>query len=101
MFDVRGARWNVTLALPVTFATTLENTMRRACAIAVFILLSACASLPEGSTACTEPRPLVCTMQFQPTCAVLSGGGRKEFSSPCTACADAAVAAYVASPCAE
>jgi hypothetical protein len=101
MFGVRGAQRNVTLALAVLFATTLEKTMRRACAIAVLILLSACASLPEGSTACTEPRPLVCTMQFQPTCAVLAGGGRKEFSSPCTACADTAVTAYVASPCAN
>ena len=75
--------------------------MRRVCAIAVLILLSACASQPVATTACTEPRPLVCTMQFLPTCAVLGAGRRKEFASPCTACADAAVTAYVAGPCAD
>lgn len=77
--------------------------MRRACAIAVIILLSACASQPAAniaSTACTEPRPLVCTMEFLPTCAVLAAGGRKEFASPCTACADAGVTGYVNGPCA-
>jgi len=44
MFDVRGARQNVTLALPALFATTLEKTMRRACAIAFLSLLPACTS---------------------------------------------------------
>jgi hypothetical protein len=78
--------------------------MRRVCAIAVIILLSACASEPAANadaTACTEPRPLVCTMQFGPTCAVLSTGGRKEFASPCTACADTGVTGYVNGPCAD
>jgi len=74
--------------------------MRRVCAIAVLITLSACASQPAATTACTEPRPLVCAMQFLPTCAVLAGGGRKEFASPCTACADTAVTAYATGPCA-
>ncbi len=75
--------------------------MRRLCAIAALILLSACAGQPVANTACTEPRPLVCTMQFLPTCAVLTAGGRKEFASPCTACADTAVTGYVTGPCAE
>ena len=74
--------------------------MRSVCVIAVIILLSACASQPTASTACTEPRPLVCTMQFLPTCAVLAAGGHKEFASPCTACADAGVKGYVNGPCA-
>jgi hypothetical protein len=43
----------------------------------------------------------VCTMQFQPTCAVLGAGGRKEFASPCTACADTAVTGYENGPCAD
>jgi hypothetical protein len=75
--------------------------MRRVCAFVVLVSLSACASEPVVNTACTEPRPLVCTMQFLPTCAVLTAGGRKEFTSPCTACADAAVAGYVSGPCAD
>ena len=75
--------------------------MRRLCAIAALVMLSACASEPVANNACTEPRPLVCTMQFLPTCAVLAAGGHKEFASPCTACADRAVAGYVTGPCAE
>jgi hypothetical protein len=74
--------------------------MRTTSVIAVLILLSACAGQPVANTACTEPRPLVCTMQFLPTCAVLAAGGRKEFASPCTACADPAVTGYVTGPCA-
>jgi hypothetical protein len=76
--------------------------MRATCLIGVLLLLSACATkAPVASTACTQPRPLVCTMEFLPTCAVLEGGGRKEFSSPCTACADTKVSGYVAGPCPE
>ena len=76
--------------------------MRFACIIGVLLLLSACAaSAPVASTACTEPRPLVCTMEFLPTCAVLENGDRKEFSSPCTACAATDVTGYVAGPCPE
>jgi hypothetical protein len=78
--------------------------MRSVCGIAVLILLSACAGapvVPEDAIPCTEPRPLVCTMEFLPTCAVLSAGGLKEFASPCTACADTAASSYVIGACPE
>lgn len=64
-------------------------------------LLPACAAEPLGTTPCADPRPQVCTMEFAPACAVLAGGGRKEFSSPCSACADPAVTGYVSGPCPE
>lgn len=73
--------------------------MRSVCGIAAIFMLSACASQPTANTACTEPRPLVCTREFRPTCAVLADGGTKEFASPCTACADSAVSGYIAGPC--
>ncbi len=75
--------------------------MRTTCVMAVLFMLSACAGQPVANTACTEPRPLVCTREFLPTCAVLAAGGRKEFASPCTACADNAVSGYVNGPCAD
>ncbi len=75
--------------------------MLRYCAVTAITLLTACASAPEATTACAEPRPLVCTMQFLPTCAVLANGSSKEFSSPCTACSDTQVTGYVAEPCPE
>jgi hypothetical protein len=76
--------------------------MRSACVVALLVLLSACAtSQPQAITPCTEPRPMVCAMEFNPTCAVLADGGRKEFASPCTACADPAATGYVTGPCPE
>ena len=75
--------------------------MRSLCGIAVLMLLSACANVPAPGTSCTEPRPQVCTMEFLPTCAVLGSGGLKEFSSPCTACADPAVTGYTTGSCPE
>lgn len=76
--------------------------MLRPCLFAAALaLLTACTAVPEDTTACAEPRPMVCTMQFLPTCAVLSSGERKEFSSPCTACSDAQVSSYVTGPCPE
>lgn len=53
----------------------------------------------EPSNPCSEPRPAVCTMQYAPACAVLTKGGRKEFSSPCTACSSHAVSGYDTGPC--
>ena len=64
------------------------------------VLLCGCAGQPE-TTECTEPRPLVCTMEYAPTCAVLGMGERKEYSSPCNACADDAVQGYVDGACTE
>lgn len=75
--------------------------MRRYCLIAALALLTACAGQPTATTACAEPRPMVCTMQFEPTCAVLTSGASKEFSSPCTACADHDVTRYAIGPCPE
>jgi hypothetical protein len=75
--------------------------MRSVCTIAALLLLSACAGQPEATTVCTEPRSMVCTREFRPTCAVLAAGGTKEFASPCTACSDEMVSGYIDGPCPE
>jgi entry exclusion lipoprotein TrbK len=64
-------------------------------------LLTACASQPVDMISCPEPRPELCTMEFAPTCAVLARGKRKEFASPCTACADELVTGYVSGGCSK
>lgn len=74
----------------------------RLCTAVVTLLLTACAGQPGGDiTVCPEPRPQVCTMEYDPACGVLIKGGRKQYSSPCNACADDAVASYQAGPCTE
>lgn len=75
--------------------------MRSVVTLAAFFMLSACASQPDATTTCTEPRSLVCTREFRPTCAVLKTGGTREFASPCTACSDDAVSGYLDGRCPE
>lgn len=73
--------------------------------IAAGLALSACAGSPAQNaevppgTQCADPRPQVCTMEYNPVCAVLIAGGTKQYASPCNACADDVVAAYIAGPC--
>jgi hypothetical protein len=45
----------------------------------------------EALTICTEPRPQICTMDYQPVCAKLEDGTFKTYSNGCTACADTVV----------
>ena len=56
-------------------------------------------SAPSAATACTDPRPKVCTMEYRPVCADLVAGGEKTYASGCNACADVAVARYVNQAC--
>ncbi|MGB5275568.1 MAG: hypothetical protein WBO73_14365 [Gammaproteobacteria bacterium] len=51
---------------------------------------------------CTEPRPEVCTMDYNPVCATrqLSGIERwKTYSNACTACSDVTVIGYRKGAC--
>ena len=46
---------------------------------------------------CSDPRPQMCTMQYDPVCARLGSGDAVEwrsYSNGCTACGDPAVSAY-------
>ncbi len=48
---------------------------------------------------CLEPRPEVCTMDYQPVCALLKNGSYKNYSNGCSACSDLAVVSYLDEPC--
>ena len=51
---------------------------------------------------CTEPRPEVCTMDYDPVCGLrkLSGIDQwKTYSNDCTACSDTAVSGYKPNAC--
>ncbi len=46
---------------------------------------------------CTEPRPQMCTMQYDPVCGRIGegdGAAWKTYASGCTACGDPEVSAY-------
>lgn len=72
--------------------------------VVLIMLLAGCASgappaLPEGMVECHTPRPQVCTMEYDPVCAVLDDGERKQYANGCSACGDAAVTGYLPGPC--
>ena len=71
---------------------------------------SACASSPKQSdaaveeppvTACAEPRPQACTMEYIPVCGHGYDGERKTYPNACSACADSEVAGRHPGACAE
>ncbi|MCF7970545.1 MAG: hypothetical protein K9L22_05190 [Methylococcaceae bacterium] len=82
----------------------------------MLLLLSACQSPPEkptdslgkrtelprnpgNLTYCSEPRPEICMMIYQPVCVVDKEGRAKTYASDCTACSDPEVNAYLKGAC--
>ena len=55
--------------------------------------------LAESATACTDPRPQMCTKNYQPVCATKRDGARQTYSNGCMACADANVVSHLPGPC--
>jgi len=81
--------------------------MRAITAAVTVLALTACGSKPAMEpqalrvTQCTDPRPQVCTMEYNPVCATLVSVGTKQYASPCNACADDTVLAYLEQPCTD
>lgn len=71
------------------------------------VLLAGCATRASNSAAlapeqvCMEPRPQMCTMQYDPVCARHGDGRLETFSNGCNACADVTVVAWRPGACAE
>ena len=45
----------------------------------------------SGLTACADPRPQLCTLQYDPVCGFAGDGKNKTYSNACSACADQSV----------
>ena len=50
---------------------------------------------------CKDPRPKICTMRYEPVCAVMVTGRVTTYPSACNACADIAVSGWRPEPCEE
>jgi len=73
------------------------------------LLLFACASHSEKNDIhepgaldlilCEEPRPQICTLEYDPVCATLGDGSTKTDATGCTACSDSNVVGYKMGEC--
>ena len=52
-----------------------------------------------ATTTCEDPRPKICTMRYEPVCAVMATGRITTYPSACNACADVAVSGWRPDPC--
>ena len=57
------------------------------------------ADVRGGYMDCTEPRPEICTMQYDPVCGQISDGRSKTYSNACSACSDSQVHGHTLGPC--
>ena len=48
---------------------------------------------------CEEPRPQICTREYDPVCATLNDGSTKTGSTGCTSCSDPEVVGYKMGAC--
>jgi hypothetical protein len=49
--------------------------------------------------ACEEPRPQLCTMQYDPVCGLTASNQYKTYSNACSACSDASVSGHNPGAC--
>ncbi len=75
-------------------------------AILTFVLavIVSCTSAPDDVadptwSTCTDPRPEICTREYDPVCAQHSDGSWQTHATGCTACSDAEVIGYRAGAC--
>ena len=70
------------------------------CSVPVSNKPAASQSDSQVFTHCTEPRPEICTREYNPVCATLNTKNQqKTYGNGCSACADPAVTKYRPGPC--
>lgn len=72
------------------------------------VLNTGCVAVSEKSEeiskeyiVCQEPRPEICTQQYDPVCGYLADGTQKTYGNGCTACSDQKVTKYKLGACPE
>lgn len=95
---------NISLRLLVVFGLALSS----GCATSELLSGNADADVAQpdpvaaqGSdwTICKDPRPKICTMEYDPVCVITTSGLRRTYPSPCNACADVAVEGHKPNAC--
>jgi len=69
----------------------LKNDITTSSVFLAAVLLSACSTVetePKVDIKCTDPRPEICTMDYQPVCGVQADGTYRIYSNGCSACSD-------------
>ena len=74
--------------------------------LAVCVVVAGCASpgarpLPADAIACVDPRPQVCTMDYDPVCGLRRAAKAQTYGNACGACADPGVVAHRPGACGE
>lgn len=99
-----------------TFKSLVRNSLFRVLAITFFtMVLTGCQMMPSfgdsqspavveapakpATKTCDDPRPKICTMRYEPVCAVMATGRITTYPSACNACADIAVSGWRPDPC--
>jgi cytochrome c5 len=81
----------------------MEKSMQHKVRSALLILLMAgCSNNKTTDPAlqlCEEPRPEMCTMQYDPVCGQRQDDSRETYSTGCTACSDASVKGWLPGEC--
>lgn len=75
--------------------------------ILLSVLVSSCAAYSEKNVVapsaeliiCKDPRPQICTREYNPVCATYKDGSKKTGATGCTACSDPEVIGYVMAVC--
>ena len=78
--------------------------MKKLLTIFLFSVITACSTYENNQVTrkvvnCTEPRPQVCTMDYQPVCGKIDESQMKTYSNSCAACSDYKVIAFTLHAC--
>jgi len=80
----------------------MKQTLFTSAVICALLIPGGCSSnakQPVAENMCSDPRPAICTMQYDPVCGIHKDDTTKTYASDCTACSNKEVTGYNAGEC--